>query len=122
MIVPGMKPDDAEEAEWFNALADQLFRMCGISGLPYLLDAAVAGFRRAADDAGSEHPEWAIYMSNLAVALRARFERGGRTADVEQAVGAAASAVDGAGSGHPDSCGPPDEPGGVVGGQDARYG
>ena len=65
------------------------------------LQVAVAALRRAPAEVAEDHPGRAGMLSNLGIALNARFERDGDTAALDEAIDATREAVSATPAGHP---------------------
>src|SRR6266511_2221527 len=90
---------ESDPAHDLNELALVLLRNPRAAADPHALDRAVALLRQAVDLTGSSGPARAGYLSNLANALRMRFERVGMVADLDLAIDAGTAAVQEAASG-----------------------
>ena len=84
-----------------DTATDMLQRAIGSADLR-LISATVTLWRRILDAVPESHASRARYLTNLAVALRTRFERTGTVADLDAAIDAVRTAVQAAGAEHPE--------------------
>ena len=66
-----------------------------------LLSATVGLWQRILEATPTDHPNHAMYLNNLGIALRVRFERSGALADLEAAIEAIRAAVEATPTDHP---------------------
>ncbi|MFF2131679.1 CHAT domain-containing protein [Streptomyces olivochromogenes] len=81
--------------------AIQMLQEAQVSSDPDLLTATVNLWQRIAQFSPADHPDRAAVLSNLGVALGARFEQGGPATDLDAAIEAGQEAIQATPVGHP---------------------
>ncbi|MDT3442683.1 hypothetical protein [Pseudofrankia sp. BMG5.37] len=95
------RPDAASSAQAWSARAVALLRETMRSGDRATLNDAIDLFRQAVDATPTDHPDRAMYLSNLGLALQARFERVGELADLNDTIDLFRQTVDATPTDHP---------------------